>query len=323
MAEPAADSNVLRVMSYNVLQYGGGCQGPDEKLHHYFRRIIAYTKPDILGLLKVAAIGKDAPVGFQDSILRYALQGELPYAACPYTNRAGGKDINLLFYNSSKLGFAGVKTLVSDITDINLFRLYNKTKTSGDTSFLFVVLIHTESGDNSKDRDRQLTTLLNALRQQFKVLPPLLILGDFNLRNTTEPGYALLTQKGAVAPFCDPPFVPDKSLSYPADWDSDPESFAHYLTTSTRKRDGEPNDCGTGGGAKSWYDHILLSRAVVSGTGGYNYVPHSFHVVGNDGMRIGHAVQSDKHPNSAVPADVAEALYQFSNKYPVMLELSR
>lgn len=321
-AQTQGKSNAIRVMSYNVLQYGSGCQGPNGTLHSYLKRIVTYAQPDILGLLKVAAIGDRAPAGFQDSILVNALSGTKAYAVCPFSNKAAGEDVNLLFYNTSKLGFAGMQTLVSDITDINLFRLYDKEHAGADTSYLYVALIHTESGDKSKDRDRQLSELMDALHRQFTTLPPLLILGDFNLRTTSEPGYKLLTQS-QNAPFADPPFALDKSLSYPADWDSDPEPYARFLTTSTRKKDDEPNDCGTGGGAKAWYDHILLSQAIVAGKSGYHYVSQSFRVIGNDGDRVGHAIRSDKHPNRSVPADVAEALYQFSNKYPVMLQLSR
>jgi endonuclease/exonuclease/phosphatase family metal-dependent hydrolase len=317
---------VIRVMSYNVLRYGDGCQGPDKRLHQYLRRIIRYVRPDMLGLLKVASVSDRAPAGFADSILSNALSGieNRHYEACPFTNKSEGKDINLLFYNSGIFGCAGMETLVSDITDFNLYRLYDKRRIRGsDTALLYVVLLHTESGDKSKDRDRQLTELADALHRRFQTLPDVLLLGDFNLRRTSEKGYAALTQTGdKTSRFCDPPFVPDKTISYPADWEENPEPYSRFLTTSTRKEEDQPNDCGTGGGAKFWYDHILLSPAVAEQRGRYAYVPGSFRVIGNDGGRIGHAVSSKKHPNRAVPEDVAEALYQFSNKYPVMLELS-
>src|SRR5258708_31367834 len=89
-----AVKDVIKIMSYNVLKYGDGCQGPATNLHGYLKTIISYTDPDILGLIKVEAIpagpgGKGkAPAAFADSILKYALNTNGPgkYARCPYTN---------------------------------------------------------------------------------------------------------------------------------------------------------------------------------------------------------------------------------------------
>src|ERR1700733_7128159 len=65
----------IKIMSYNVLKYGDGCQGPNGLYHSYLKTIIGYASPDIAGLVKVASIpqtrgakGK-APFGFADSIL--------------------------------------------------------------------------------------------------------------------------------------------------------------------------------------------------------------------------------------------------------------
>ena len=78
---PAApkQKDVIKIMSYNVLKYGDGCQGTANEMHAYLKTIINYTDPDILGLVKVEAIptgpnakGK-APIAFEDSILAHAL----------------------------------------------------------------------------------------------------------------------------------------------------------------------------------------------------------------------------------------------------------
>jgi hypothetical protein len=148
------------------------------------------------------------------------------------------------------------------------------------------------------------------------------VLGDFNLRSTSETGYSSLTQQAGQPLFVDPPFALDKAFAYPANWEENPGPYAGFLTTSTRKKDDEPNSCGTGGGAKFWYDHILLSPALAQHNWTLSYLPKSFHVLGNDGNRIGLSVYSEKHPNTAVPPEVAKSLYQFSNKYPVVLELA-
>jgi hypothetical protein len=323
--------DVIKVMSYNVMKYGDGCQGPNGLLHGYLRTIVHYASPDVLGLVKVEAIpgaqsekGK-APAGFADSILAGALNAAYPgrYAYCPYTNNARDNNQAILFYNKQKLAFASFVTLVTDITDFNLYKLYypdpNLPKTH-DTAFLYFVLLHTESGDDSKDRDRQVEEVMNALRKRFGSLSNIIVMGDFNLRKASEDGYqALVNNPEKQYRFFDPPFAVDKKVAYPANWEKHPERFAAFLTTSTRKKAKEPNDCGTGGGAKAWYDHILLSQPLTDRAGFYHYIPGSYRTIGNDGKRIDASVND--LPNSSAPTDVLNALYQMSNKYPVMLEL--
>ncbi len=326
--------DALRIMSYNVLRYGCGCQASNASLHGYLRTIIQYAGPDVAGLIKVDAIKKspgdkegDAPVGFADSIVHDALNAAFPgrYAVCSFTNKAAANNVNLLFYDQHKLGYAGMETLATDETDFNIYRLYLRASlaaNSHDTTFLYFILNHTESGDKSKNRDRQMAAVMEKLHQRFTQLPNIINMGDFNLRNTAEAGYTVLTNGSDPAfRFTDPPFAIDHSVKYPADWENDPDAYRQFLTTSTRKKEDEPNDCGTGGGAKFWFDHILLSPKIATGGGALRYVPHSFKVIGNDGNRAGRSVNAGKHPNTAVPAPVADALFNLSNKYPVMLEL--
>jgi hypothetical protein len=318
-------------MSYNVLKYGDGCQAPGDVMHGYLKTIINYTSPDVLGLVKVEAIPRvpgdkgKAPIGFADSILNNAMnsgsQGK--YAYCPFTNAAQDNNQTILFYNKNKLGFSSFSTLVSDIADFNLYKLFyldaNLAK-KGDTSFIYFVLVHTNSGDESDERDRQMTEVMSALRKRFAELPQIVIMGDFNLRKTKEQGYQVLTNNAEKSYcFLDPPFALDKKLEYPANWDKHPEDFANFLTTSTRKKSKEPNDCGTGGGAKAWYDHILLSPALADGSNYYHYIKGSYHTIGNDGHRIDASIND--LPNKAAPTAVLNALYNMSNKYPVMLQL--
>src|SRR4051812_36511310 len=64
-----AQKDAIEIMSYNVLKYGNGCQGPNSQSHSYLKTIVKYANPDILALIKVETIAtKDkkgrAPTGF-------------------------------------------------------------------------------------------------------------------------------------------------------------------------------------------------------------------------------------------------------------------
>ena len=154
-------------------------------------------------------------------------------------------------------------------------------------------------------------------------MPNLINMGDFNVRNSSEAGYqSIVTSADTSTKMSDPPFSVDKALQYPADWDTNPASFQKYLTTSTRLSASIPNTCGTSGGAKSWYDHIFLSPWLVSGNNYIKYMANSYQTLGNDGNRLNVDINSTiPAVNLSAPDAVIQAMFQFSNKYPVMLKL--
>ncbi len=333
-----AQQDTLRVMAYNVLYYGDrpACQGPHSTSHNYLKTIITYTTPDVLGLEKMAAIpmysgdhSGSAPTGFADSVLQFALNAAFPnkYAYCTYTNTSAADDVAILFYNKQKLGFAGITSSYINVNDFNTYKLYylsTNLATTHDTIFLYVTLNHTASGSSSSNaaaRAAQIGGEMAALQTKFTQLPNMINMGDFNTHNSMEACYqTLVAPANAAFRFYDPPFYPDATYTYPADWDANPSSYAASLTTSTRQSSSVPNSCGTSGGGKSWYDHLFLSGAIINNTLRVAYLPHSYKTVGNDGLRNGISI-NDMPTNTAAPAAVINALFQMSNKYPVMVDL--
>ncbi len=329
-----ARNDTLRVMSYNVLYYGNGCQGPSGKYHEYLKTIAGFTNPDILCLVKMASIplSKEdkygtAPFGFADSILTYALNAAYPgrYNYCTITNGAKSSGTNVLFYDQRKLGYDRIICSYCNITDFTTYKLYYKDPdlaVTHDTTYLYVIPTHTRSGDEfEKVRGIQIRDEITYLKEHFTSMPNMLQIGDFNSRNSGEPFYKFLTSPDDTTfRFYDPPFYPDKKLSYPANWDHNAD-FAAFMTTSTRESAEVPNKCGTGGGAKGWYDHIFISPGMVNNTNDIRYIPNSYRTIGNDGNRFRISINNrNTSVNNSAPDFVIEALYQMSNKYPVMAD---
>ena len=330
--------DTLKVMTYNVLNYGSGCQGSDSYLHGLLKTVVQYSSPDLLGLVKVHSIKVNSsdtygkmPVGFADSINNYALNAAFPgkYAYCTLTDYAHSADNNMdiLYYNQNKLGFLSVTLLCNNQEDFDLYKLYYKDpnlSTTHDTTFLYAVLNHTISNSNgggvSAGRDSQDSAVINSLKAQFTHLPNLISMGDFNTASSIEPGYQYYVA-GADSSylFYDPPFAIDNKATYPCFWNQN-SVVSSFLNTSTRYSATVPNACGSSGGAYSWFEHILVSGWLKNNFNYMKYVPNSYQTIGNDGNRLGQSINTGV--NTSVPSNVLNALYLLSDKYPVMVKLA-
>lgn len=323
-------TDTLQVMAYSVLKYGDGCQGTTAILDGYFRTIIQFVQPDLLSCEKMSAFSPapGAAGNLADEITNDVLNASFPgrYAYATPTNVANADNMSVLFYNQQKLGFVSTRTLLADITDFDLYKFFYKDPNlsiTKDTTFLFAVVNHTQSGSSSSARDQQVGQEMQALRTEFSYLPNLVNMGDFNTASSFEAGYqAVVTASDSTTVMNDPPYYPDKTLQYPGNWDITPYLVGSYLTTSTRQSATIPNACGTSDGAKSWYDHIFISPWLVSGANYIHYLPGSYRTIGNDGNRLGvDANSTSPTPNTSAPAAVIDALFQFSDKYPVSIRL--
>ena len=149
-------------------------------------------------------------------------------------------------------------------------------------------------------------------------------MGDFNTRNSGEPGYHFLTNNPDTNfMLSDPPFSPDSILHTPINWDNNPTLAATELTTTTRLSTTVPNSCGTGGGGKDWYDHILLSSWITNNIDYVHYIKGSYKTIGNNGARVGISINdTTTYKNTSVPPNVLNALFNFSDKYPVTVKLA-
>ncbi|HEY5371055.1 MAG TPA: hypothetical protein VIJ75_18880 [Hanamia sp.] len=323
-------TDTLRVMAYNVLNYGDLCQGSTTSLDSYFRTIIQNTQPDLMSCEKMTAFSylPGSPGNLADEILTNVLNFVSPdkYNYASPTNASGSGTLSVLFYNKQKLTYVSTEDLLSLVTDFDLYKFYYNDinlSITKDTTFLYVVICHTKSGSYSLERDFQDSTVMASLRSKFGYFPNLIVMGDFNTRGSFEHGYqSLINSNDSSTAMSDPPYYPDETVKYPGNWSVSPFYVAPFLTTSTRSLPYGPNSCGSSAGGKGWYDHIFISKWLINGSNYIGYIPHSYQSVGNDGDRLGVSINSNvPSVNTSTPANVLDALYHFSDKYPVMLSL--
>ena len=321
--------DTLKVMSYNVLNYGDFCQGATSLLNPYFNTILQYSQPDLVSCIKMTSFNFiTGSVGnLADDMLANAFNvTSNKYNYATPTNGSGSGSMSVLFYNKQKLSFLKTETLLALTTDFNLYKLfYNDVNLSitKDTTFLYVVVCHTKSGSASLVRDYQDSTIMSNLKLKFGYFPNLIIMGDFNTTGSYEGGYqSIINATDSLTKMSDPPYYPDQQLNYPGNWNTTPAFVAKYITTSTRSLPSQPNSCGTSGGGKGWYDHIFISPWVVKGNNYIKYIPNSYQTLGNDGNRISSSVNSIYATiNNSCPSNVLDALFQFSDKYPIMINV--
>ena len=117
-------TDTLRVMAYNVLNYGDGCQGNTTDLNGYLKTIIQYAQPDLLSCEKMYAFPTTAGniLNLADNITNNVLNSAFAnkYAYATPTNNAAANNMATLFYNKQKLTYVKTETLVANITDFDL-----------------------------------------------------------------------------------------------------------------------------------------------------------------------------------------------------------
>ena len=81
----------LRIMTYNVLNFGDACQGQPSSQYQNLRTIIGFTNPDVVGMVKMQSI-KSSPTdvngissfGFADTVVAETFNKVFPNSILNY-----------------------------------------------------------------------------------------------------------------------------------------------------------------------------------------------------------------------------------------------
>ena len=124
-------TDTLKVMAYNVLNYGDGCQGSLSTLNSYLKTVIQYAQPDLLSCEKMYAFSPTATgiANFAgvitDSVLNVVSSGR--FAFVTPTNIADDDAMSCLFYNKQKLTYVKTETLLAYVSDFDMYKLLKIT----------------------------------------------------------------------------------------------------------------------------------------------------------------------------------------------------
>lgn len=322
IALPSWAQDTLTVMQYNLLYYGNYNSGfadcyetnnNTQRKDECIRTIVDYVKPDIFTVCEFGATA-----ALQNNFLRHNLNinGANYWQSDNIINHAGSNIINHIFYDSRKMGLKKHVALQTQPRDTDVYELYMKTNglAIGDTTKLVCIVAHPKAGQGYESQRRALMqTAMDYVNQHYPT-DNVLIMGDFNMYSANESGYRLLTQTYSNPAIC---FMdPVAGVGGVGEWTNNGQ-FAQFHTQSTRSYSDE---CFSSGGLDDRFDFILMADEIAFSYNHLRYVQGSYHAVGNDGHHFNMSV--DQGSNNAVPAEVAEALFDGSDHLPVTMKIA-
>lgn len=290
-------ASINRIMTYNVLQYSGG----DADKNQALRDILAEIDPDVLMAEEIHnTTGYNA---FLNDVMNY--DGSDTYAGAPFIDQSYADMDIALFYKPDLFTFVSTTTV-------------NTTSSWGLRDALEVVLHHEASGldirfygvhlkansgsDNEAIREAEAIALRNYLND-LPANTPFVVMGDFNVYTSSEGAFQVLTNPGddADGQIFDP-------INRIGDWHNN-AGFADVHTQSPRANFGGMDDR---------FDILLTSGMILDDTA-INYAADSYTPYGNDGNHFNQGI--NEGTNTAVSADIADALVEASDHLPVYMDL--
>jgi endonuclease/exonuclease/phosphatase family metal-dependent hydrolase len=305
----AQAADTLRVMHYNLLYYDRNTSfctpsnnNVDAKDVH-LNPIISYYNPDIFTVNEL-----NSSLSSADRVLNNVLNenGRNDYRRA---NFSGDNIVNMLYYNTEKLGLKSQTYILTSPRITDVYTLYHKNEglARGDTLFLTCIVTHLKAGaSDTQARGEAALQVMNFIGHR-NISGNVLFMGDLNLYTSSEPAFQTLTSPASNGLFFSDP------VNAIGDWQDNPE-FAMYHTQSTRTSGG----CFAGGGMDDRFDFILASPDVLS-SGGIEYINGTYWALGQDGQRLNESLIDPV--NTSLPADVLNALYNMSDHLPVTLKL--
>ncbi|MBI9037217.1 MAG: hypothetical protein JEY97_03720 [Bacteroidales bacterium] len=310
-------NDTLRVMQYNLLNYGNytsyctvGNNNIEDKDENLIT-IIDYVRPDIFSVNEINE-NSYYHQHLLDAVLN--INGINYYQKAQETNIAGSTIVNMLYYNSDKLGLSSQDVIETDIRDINLYRLFYKPQNAypiSDTIFLNCITAHLKSGNTSSSREQRANMTLAVMNyiSDNNFDGNNIFMGDLNVYYSSEEAYQNLTENSPnEIKFYDP-------INAPGNWHSNSSySFVHTQSTHLTS-----NGCSAGGGMDDRFDFILLSEKMINFQENIGFISGTYTSLGQDGLHFNQSINDPQ--NNSAPEYVIEAIYNMSDHLPVYIDL--
>ena len=285
----------IRVVSYNCLNYSD--DDPDSRLPS-FGAVLNAMQADVYLFQEI-----DNEEG-AELLLGVLNNAGDEFAGTVYVN--GYDTNNYMVYRTSAVTFAAQDTVMTDLRDISEYEII----VDGNLVRLFSCHLKAGTGDDDELRRLSEVTTLREHIEGMENPAEFLIVGDMNFYASSEAAYLKFVQNetnndGRAEDLCE-------SVG---NWHNS-SSYADVHTQSTRSGSGG-NAGGSGGGMDDKFDFIFSNYGLNDGQG-MEYIADSHIPYGNDGDHFNQSINDGT--NSAVPQDIANALYDASDHLPVLAD---
>ncbi|NNF07235.1 MAG: choice-of-anchor D domain-containing protein, partial [Candidatus Eisenbacteria bacterium] len=302
-AQPAS---ALRICTYNLLNYDNQLTVRDPA----FRTVMTnLSSVDVLAVQEVQ--DQTAMNNFLNNVLNVVEPGQ--WAIATFFNDPSQSFNQGMFYRINAVDVVLADTLGNSPRDI----AYYTVRPDGYASSAAEVTLfshHFKAGSSGSDqstRQAEADRLRLFLNTNFSSTDNFILLGDFNMRSSTEGAYQELTQSQANndGRLFDP-------INTPGTWYNN-FNFRFIHTQSTRTGSLSPGDGGASGGMDDRFDIILTSSALDDGNG-LDQIESTYEAYGQDGSHFNAAI-SDA-PTIPEGQVVADALERASDHLPVFMD---
>ena len=299
----------IRVMHYNLLQFGNPCNGVDLKdKYDWLGTILDHHKPDIF---TVNEIGENPLFSNAIKSVSFDYSSTIEYG--PTSNKAGSDIVNRLFYNTGKILLLQTQTIDNNLRDINVYELYIKgsgLNEGNDSLKLTCIVAHFKAQNNASSASQRAVAAQSVMNwiQANGQGKHVMLLGDLNIYNPAEAAFqTIVFNNNEEIRLLD-------ATGKSSGWGGSGNAIVH--TQSTRSNS---PDCGSGGGMDDRFDMILMNRKLMEDSSGLHYVDGTYAAFGNDGNSYNQELNCSG--NTVVPVSVCLALRQMSDHLPVVVEL--
>ncbi len=301
-----AQDDILKVMSYNILNFPSSS---GETRTTDFKDIVHHTNPDVILIQELKS-----SAGATDLVNAVNTNGITYYQRDPNFQSYLGLG-NMLIYNADKITLLASTEIPSyprGHTHYHAFLNDPDLACHQDTTFIELFSVHFKASSGSSNESTRADNA-NDLVDYIDLLPTtsnIIVGGDFNIYSPSETAYDILTLPANVMPLTDPM----------GGWVRNSSSYVDMYTQSTRSGTNTGGNGGATGGLDDRFDFQFIGDNIQSGAEGLTYMNNSYEVVGNDGNHFNLAI-IEGSANTAVPANIAQALFNMSDHYPVLTQI--
>ena len=294
----------VKITYYNLLDFPAAQQDRIDTL----KKVLDFVNPDIFVVNELTSFNGAALI--KNNALN--TNGVNRFSSAVFYD--GPDTDNMLFYDHDKFTLYSQQQIVTTLRDISEYVLYYNEAdlaTTNDTIFLYLYSLHLKAGSETSNvnwRDQDAVILKNFLVNNNRN-SRLIVGGDFNFYNHTESGCQEILY-GQGLQLKDP-------INRMGNWHTN-VGYKNYHTQSTRA--GTVGYAGGAhGGMDDRFDFIFVSEDILSGNDGVMYVENTYTAEGQDGNHYNQSINNGT--NTAVSADIANALYYMSDHLPVSMTI--